>query len=415
MATIPYMADRLSRDRLADRSGVDPGYVDRLVSLGILTAADDGTFAGSARRVVRLVRSFDGSGITPEHIGEAVRAGQLSLAFLDQPSYERFSGLSDATFQEVSERSGIPLDVLTMTREAIGYGIAAPGDRMREDELEAVPLIQLAHERGFEREILERTLRVYGESLRRAVETESASYRSQVLAPLLASGLSESDALQSASRFAGEVFELLDRAIMAIYHGQQEHSWMRTIFETVEDGLDRAGVRSKLVRLPAMCFVDLAGYTQLTEEHGDAVAAATAVTLTPLVGRIASGHGGSPVKWLGDGVMLHFADPGEAVVAALDIADELPAAGLPPMHAGIDAGPVIFQDGDYFGRTVNIAARIAAHAKAGEVLVSDAVLGASTTPAVVFHPLGPADLRGVARPILLHRADRARPLSSGLG
>ncbi|HXJ63570.1 MAG TPA: adenylate cyclase regulatory domain-containing protein [Actinomycetota bacterium] len=409
------MGDRLSRERLADRSGVDPEYVDRLVSLGILTVPVDGTFAGSACQVVRLVRSFDGSGITPEHIGEAVRTGQLSLAFLDQPGYERFSGLSDTTFQEVSERSGIPLNVLTMTREAIGYGMAAPGDRMRDDELEAVPLIQLTHERGFEAEVLERLLRVYGESLRRVVETESASYRSQVLGPLLASGLSEFDALQRASRFTGEVFELLDRAIMGIYHGQQEHSWMRTIFETVEDGLDRAGVRSKVERPPAMCFVDLAGYTKLTEEHGDAAAAATAVTLAPLVGRIASGHGGSPVKWLGDGVMLHFADPGEAVVAALDIADELPAAGLPPMHAGIDAGPVIFQDGDYFGRTVNIAARIAAHAKTGEVLVSDAVLGASTTTAVAFHPLGPADLKGVARSVLLHRAERASPLSSGIG
>jgi class 3 adenylate cyclase len=409
------MGDRLSRERLADRSGVDPEYVDRLVSLGILTVPVDGTFAGSACQVVRLVRSFEGSGITPEHIGEAVRAGQLSLAFLDQPGYERFSGLSDTTFQQVSERSGIPLNVLTMTREAIGYGLAAPGDRMRDDELEAVPLIQLTHERGFEAEVLERLLRVYGESLRRVVETESASYRSQVLGPLLASGLSEFDALQHASRFTGEVFELLDRAIMGIYHGQQEHSWMRTIFETVEDGLDRAGVRSKVERPPAMCFVDLAGYTELTEEHGDAAAAATAVTLAPLVGRIASGHGGSPVKWLGDGVMLYFADPGEAVVAALDIADELPAAGLPPMHAGIDAGPVIFQDGDYFGRTVNIAARIAAHAKTGEVLVSDAVLGASTTTAVAFHALGPAELKGVARSVLLHRAERASPLSSGFG
>ena len=58
------------------------------------------------------------------------------------------------------------------------------------------------------------------------------------------------------------------------------------------------------------------------------------------------------------------------------------------MHAGIDAGPVIFQDGDYFGRTVNTAARIAARAKAGEVLVSDGVRGASTIPAVTFHPFG---------------------------
>jgi hypothetical protein len=134
------MTDRLSRDRLADRSGVEPGYIDRLVALGILTGADDGTFAGSTHRIVRLVRSFDGSGITPEDIGEAIHGGQLSLAFLDQPSYGRFAGLSDTTFQEVSERSGIPIDVLTMMREAIVYDTAAPEERIARRRTRGGPL-----------------------------------------------------------------------------------------------------------------------------------------------------------------------------------------------------------------------------------------------------------------------------------
>jgi adenylate cyclase len=409
------MTERLPRNRLADRGGVEPGYVDRLVELGILTAAEDGTFASTAHRIVRLVRSFDVSGITPEQVGEAIHAGHLSLAFLEQPSYDKFAGLSDATFQEVSDRSGIPVDLLTLTREAIGYGRASPEDRMRDDELEQVPLMQLVHERGFEQTVQERLIRLSGEGLRRQVETESHAYRSQILGPLLASGLSESDALQrGAAWFVAPVSELSDRALLAIYHGQQEHRWMKTIFEMVEDRLDQAGVRSKVEHPPAICFVDLTGYTRLTEEGGDTAAAAAAVMLTPLVGRIASEHGGTPVKWLGDGVMLYFADPGGAVAAALEMADELPAAGLPPVHAGIDAGPVIFQDGDYFGRAVNTAARIAAHAKAGEVLVSDAVRGASMIPAVTFDPLGPTGLRGVLRPVLLHRAQPARPTTSAV-
>jgi adenylate cyclase len=412
-ATIPHMTERLSRDRLATRSGVEPGYLDRLVALGILRAADDGSFPGSAHRIVRLARTFEDSGITPEHIGEAIRGGQLSLAFMDEPGYDRFSGLSDTTFREVSERSGVPVDVLTMAREAAGYGTAAPEDRMRDDELEVVPLLRLMLDHGSDRKMFERMLRVYGETLRRAVETESAFYRSQILGPLLVSGLSEAEAFQRAAAFTSVVGERVDRAILGIYHMEQERSWMRTIFETVEDGLDRAGVRSKVVRPPAMCFVDLTGYTRLTEEQGDAAAAAAVVTLAPLVERIAAGHGGRPVKWLGDGVMLHYADPGGAVVAALDMADELPASGLPPVHAGIDAGPVIFQDGDFFGRTVNTAARIAAHAKAGEVLVSDAVLGASSLPGVTFRSLGSAELKGIPRPVQLHRAERARPSASG--
>jgi adenylate cyclase len=77
---------------------------------------------------------------------------------------------------------------------------------------------------------------------------------------------------------------------------------------------------------------------------------------------------------------------------------------------GIDAGPVFFQDGDYFGRTVNVAARIAAYARAGEVLVSDAVLTftqASDLPGCAFERVGPADLKGVAKPVVLHLAKRA--------
>jgi class 3 adenylate cyclase len=56
---------------------------------------------------------------------------------------------------------------------------------------------------------------------------------------------------------------------------------------------------------------------------------------------------------------------------------------------GAKAGPVFFQDGDYFGRTVNVAARIAAYASAGEVLVSDAVLRAPDPPGCCFESSAP--------------------------
>ncbi len=88
-------------------------------------------------------------------------------------------------------------------------------------------------------------------------------------------------------------------------------------------------------------------------------------------------HGGRPVKWLGDGVMFYFPDPGPGVVAALEMATGVDEAGLPAAHVGLHAGPVIFQDGDYYGQTVNLASRIADYARPGEVLVSQAVVEAS--------------------------------------
>jgi adenylate cyclase len=156
-----------------------------------------------------------------------------------------------------------------------------------------------------------------------------------------------------------------------------------------------------------MCFLDISGYTRLTDERGDEVAAALATELNRLVQRSSQAHGGKPVKWLGDGVMFWFRDPGPGVLSALDMADGVLEAGLPPAHVGLHAGPVVFQQGDYFGQTVNIASRIADYARPGEVLVSEAVVEASEDAqesGVTFTDLGPVELKGVGGPVHLHAA-----------
>jgi class 3 adenylate cyclase len=73
------------------------------------------------------------------------------------------------------------------------------------------------------------------------------------------------------------------------------------------------------------------------------------------------------VKLLGDGVMFHFPEPAQAVWCGvgLELVDRIPRAGLPQAQVGLPSGPVVFQDGDYFGRTVNIAARITDCARPG--------------------------------------------------
>jgi adenylate cyclase len=126
-----------------------------------------------------------------------------------------------------------------------------------------------------------------------------------------------------------------------------------------------------------------------------------------LVGRSAREHGGVPVKWLGDGVMVHFREPAGAVLAALQMVAQFPAAGLPPAHVGVAAGPVVVQGGDYFGRTVNLAARIAARAGAGQVLVSQRVVESAPPGGVRFVELGALRLEGFARPVRLLEARRA--------
>jgi class 3 adenylate cyclase len=97
--------------------------------------------------------------------------------------------------------------------------------------------------------------------------------------------------------------------------------------------------------------------------------------------------------------MLHFPDPAGAVAAALEMVARLPAAGLPPAHVGVAAGPVVVQGGDYFGRTVNLAARIAARAQAGQVLVTARVAEAAARDGVTYSELGDLELKGFTTPV----------------
>lgn len=133
-----------------------------------------------------------------------------------------------------------------------------------------------------------------------------------------------------------------------------------------------------------------------------------ALTLSQIVQRVAHQHRGRVVKWVGDGVMLYFDRPEDAFLSALEMARRVTSAGLPDAHVGIDAGPVIIQDGDYFGGTVNVAARIAAYARAGEVLSSDrAVQAADGLPSEIRSTvIGPVSLKGVSQPVVLRQLER---------
>jgi class 3 adenylate cyclase len=105
--------------------------------------------------------------------------------------------------------------------------------------------------------------------------------------------------------------------------------------------------------------------------------------------------------------MFYFRDPGAAVLAAVEMVEGVTNAGLPPAHVGLHAGPVIFQSGDYFGRTVNIAARISDYARPGEVLLTQETRDLSRSPEITFTEVGAVDLKGIAEPVVLHQAHRA--------
>jgi adenylate cyclase len=103
--------------------------------------------------------------------------------------------------------------------------------------------------------------------------------------------------------------------------------------------------------------------------------------------------------------MFHFPDPADAVRCALYLVPEAARRDLPPARVGVHVGPVVFRDGDYFGRTVNLASRIMDYARPREVLASQAVVdNVGKADDLMFEPIGPVALKGVAEPVVLHVA-----------
>jgi adenylate cyclase len=392
------------RRELARKAGVDVDYIDGLVEHGILVPGPDDAFSQGDVRRARWVRGFELAGVPLDGLAAAVRNGTLSFSYLDASAFDRFGDVTATTFQELSERTGIPMELLRAVREAVGFAEPQAEDHVRENELAVVPAIELQLSQGVRPAVIAQLLRVYADSLRRIADTETELWRTDVELPFLEGGMSETEMLEAQAELGSRMTPLFEQALVAIYHGQQEHAWSKSAVENVEAALERAGLLSRLRHPPAMCFLDITGYTRLTEERGDEAAADVAGRLATLVRRSSQEHSGQPVKWLGDGVMFYFPDPGRGVVAALEMVKGVAAEALPPAHVGLHAGPVVFQEGDYFGRTVNIAERIAGYARSGEVLVSQAVVDEAAGAPVTFTEIGPVELKGVSGTLRLHMA-----------
>ena len=400
--------EALTAADLAGLAGVTEAEIGRMVALGVLVPREGAApFLAGDMQKVRLAMACERAGLPMDAIAAAIRAGRLSFAFLEAAPYQRWAQPSDRTFRQVSEETGIGLDTLREALEATGFAWTSPDEPIREDELEVVPLLRLGLASGvLDRNWITRVGRAYAEGLRLAAQVENEAYRARFEEPVLASGLGQRQAMERASELAGQFIPLVDRALMGIYRRQQELIWTEHQVLNIETALEEAGAIARPGRVPAMCFLDLSGYTRVTEERGDQAAAELAAGLAVLVERSSRPRGGTPVKWLGDGVMLYFRDPPGAVTASLELVHQVPAAGLPPAHVGVAAGTVVVQGGDYFGRTVNLASRVAAHAQAGQVLVTAAVAEAAATDGVTYAELGDLRLKGFATPVRVLEARR---------
>jgi adenylate cyclase len=158
--------------------------------------------------------------------------------------------------------------------------------------------------------------------------------------------------------------------------------------------------------LHTFLFADIAGYALLTELHGDEAAADLAMRFVSSASTVACDHGAEVVKGLGDAVMVHADDAGRAVRLALDLLHEVGRDdAMPPLHAGLHTGPAVGRDGDWWGASVNIAARVAAAAGPGQILLTEATRSAAgRTNSIRLKELGQLRLRNITSPVQVYAA-----------
>lgn len=163
-------------------------------------------------------------------------------------------------------------------------------------------------------------------------------------------------------------------------------------------------------RLHTFLFADLAGFTALTEAHGDEHAADLVAEFCSRVRALLPEHDAEEVKAIGDALMLRTGDATSGVRLARRLVDEVGGRhGFPGIRVGVHTGPAVERERDWFGATVNVASRVADLADADEVLITRATFDAvgDSAPELRLTPRGSHRLRNLREPVEVFAAASA--------
>jgi adenylate cyclase len=393
----------LTAEQLAELVPCGVADVERLRGLGLVTPDEDGRFAPADVHAIRLMAAFEEAGISLDDVARGVAEGKFSFPmglFLEDPDPR------PETFEQLGAALGRGPELLRRLSRELGLPPAAD-DRVRAEDAELLAQLVTTLDLADDEE-LSRMARLYGGSVQRLVGAGVQLFDVTVRQRLEALDLPYEERDARLYERAARHTELVTALVPWLQRRHREHAVLEYMVSVTEDLMEESGLTPRQLRQPpAIAFLDLTGYTALAEEHGDEAAATVAANLAVAVHETAQQHGGRPVKWLGDGVMFHFADPGRAIVGGLDLVERALTATSVPARIGINAGAVIAQEGDYFGRTVNVASRIADYAKPHEVLVSEEARRSAVAPEVEFDLVGDVVLKGLTRAVRLHRVTRA--------
>jgi adenylate cyclase len=401
----------LSKEELVDETGVSPDTVDWLTRIGVLKPGAAGTFRFGDVFRVKLVAALLEGGFTSQQVEWAVSERHISLDRVDEVHSLDPGPRSQQTFAEFLSTAGPRAPLLPAVFVALGLPEPDPSSPLHTDEEERLRRFLEGWSLAPSDETVIRAARLIAEGTRMATLGWADLLDEQVAEPAR-----ERLYRGELQRFPEEVrrafrtlFGLQPQMVQWLMQRYLEQRSVGGIVEGFEEffAVRGLGPPPKPTPPPAVVFVDLSGYTRLAEERGDEMAVRFASTLQREAEAVASANGGRLVKLLGDGAMLRFPDAPRGVQAALAFVGAFSADRSLPAHAGVHTGPVIERDLDLFGRTVNLASRLAGAAGPGEVLVSEAVMERVDVPSVRFEPADSVPLKGITEEVALYRATAA--------
>jgi adenylate cyclase len=387
----------LSLKDAAREVGVTTETLRRWAKTGVIPGIDgSGDFPPSAVATARIVQRLRERGHSLQQIRKASQEGRLAYGFLE----DLFPDANPAhTVKELANQTGLEEALIERIWQSIGFP-RSELDQLTEEDLQAVRYIAAVIDAGFPLVALLQLVRVYGQAVSRIADAEVRLFHLYVHEPLMRDGvpgLEMAEEMETLARdllpLASPIMDYLHQRFLQHYVEQDMVGHMEVELDEKED-LGRVRV--------AIAFADLAGYTRFTEEVGEEEAVSLvehfidAVTDTlPEDARV--------VKTIGDEVML----VGQDVQALTDwaVGFQRLYRERPTPRIGVHYGAVLYRDGDYFGREVNLAARVVARARGGEVIVTDSVMEAvRTSDWLRFESIGTVKLKGFDEPRLLCRA-----------
>lgn len=359
----------------------------------------EGAWSAAAVANAKLVARLRERGYTLAQIRAATQAGRLAfgrvLGLFDAPALQRDQ--APRTVRQAARRTG--LDATTVTQVAAALGVAADA-KLDGGVIDVLTCVAAGLRAGLPEEALLQITRVYAQASAQIADAEVRLVHLYLHEPLMRSG-------GPPSEMAEELHALAER-MLPLSNGLLERLHMRTLLDYLEQDI----VGHMEVELPpagddvgrmlvAIAFVDLAGYTELTDREGDQHAldvvehflAAVNQTLPP---------DARVIKTIGDEVMIVGADPIALAGWALALDALLPDQGPRP-RAAVHYGHARYRDGDFYGREVNLAARVQAESAEGDVLVTRSVVAIGEGE-LRFEPLADVRLRGFSESTELYRA-----------